>query len=107
MINTQGVSTAPRGGKPHEEAKAIRAKIYNSTRWRKIRTLHLQANPLCEECKRQGRITPAEEVHHIVSFMSVQPAKRIEVAYDLSNLESICKVCHQKEHHGRGRGSNF
>lgn len=33
--------------------------------WKRIRDRHIAAHPLCEMCKKQGRITPAEEAHHI------------------------------------------
>lgn len=43
--------------------------------------------------------SPAEDVHHIVSFMSTaDPSKRLALAYDYDNLMSLCKVCHQRIH---------
>lgn len=78
---------------------ADRRKIYNSERWRRLRAWKVICNPLCEECEQQGITTPAEDVHHIVSFMSVDdPNERKRLAYDFTNLESLCKKCHQKEH---------
>ncbi|MGJ1015447.1 HNH endonuclease [Bacteroides salyersiae] len=44
-------------------------------------------------------VTPAEDIHHIVSFMSVDnPDQRIFLAYDFDNLMSLCKKCHQNIH---------
>ena len=34
-------------------------------RWKKIRRAYIAAHPLCEMCKREGRLTPAQEVHHV------------------------------------------
>ena len=34
--------------------------------WKRIRDRYIAAHPLCEQCKRAGKITPAEEVHHIL-----------------------------------------
>lgn len=56
-------------------------------------------NPLCEKCLLKGIVTPAEDIHHIISFLSTDdPLRRKELSFDFNNLESICKVCHQKEH---------
>lgn len=76
-----------------------RRKIYNSERWRKLRAWKFICNPLCEECETHGIITPAEDVHHKKSFMSVDdPNERLRLAYDVDNLQSLCKKCHQKKH---------
>lgn len=58
-------------------------------RWRKIRKTYITAHPLCEECKRQGKITPAEEVHHIKPLSDGG-------THDYENLMSLCKSCHSK-----------
>ncbi len=34
--------------------------------WKRIRDRYIKAHPLCEECQKQGKLTPAEEVHHIL-----------------------------------------
>jgi 5-methylcytosine-specific restriction protein A len=76
-----------------------RRKIYATIRWRKLRMWKLCCNPLCEICVQNGKIVPAEDVHHIVSFMSTaDPSKRLALAYDYDNLMSLCKVCHQRIH---------
>ena len=33
--------------------------------WKRIRDRFIKAHPLCEECEKNGILTPAEEVHHI------------------------------------------
>lgn len=77
----------------------IRRKIYQSERWKKLREWKLVNSPLCEVCKSEDRITIAEEVHHIVSFVSVEDINEImKLAYDYDNLMSICKQCHQLIH---------
>ena len=63
--------------------------FYASKRWRQLRARKLKATPLCEECRRQGRLTPAVHVHHL------QPRKaRPDLAYDPANLEALCLPCH-------------
>ena len=80
-----------------------RRKIYNSKRWRKTRKWKFVCDPLCEMCKKEGRITPAEDIHHVISFMSTDNLEyRERLAYDYDNLMSLCKKCHQKIHN-----SNF
>lgn len=34
--------------------------------WKQIRDRYIKLYPLCEECKKNGHILAAEEVHHIV-----------------------------------------
>jgi 5-methylcytosine-specific restriction enzyme A len=80
--------------------KEERKKIYNNTRWRKLRIAKLQQCPLCEVCLAKGVITPAIDVHHIDSFMNYEGLKRLEKAYNFANLLPVCKECHQKIHNG-------
>ncbi|MBU5426166.1 HNH endonuclease [Tissierella pigra] len=55
--------------------------------WKRIRDRYITAHPLCEECKRQGKLTPAAEVHHIL------PLAR-GGTHDESNLMALCTPCH-------------
>ena len=55
--------------------------------WRKVRARFLQAHPLCEECLKQGRTTPATEVHHIL------PLSRGGTHAE-HNLKPLCHRCH-------------
>jgi 5-methylcytosine-specific restriction enzyme A len=86
--------------KTKSNKKEERQKIYNNTRWRKLRDAKLQQCPLCEICLAKGIITPAIDIHHIDSFMNYDGLKRLEKAYNFRNLLSICKECHQKIHNG-------
>lgn len=79
-----------------------RMEIYNTARWRELRLVKLSRNPLCEMCLKEGRITPTEDIHHIVSFMTVYDyQQRLRLAFDFNNLMSLCKQCHQKMHNGK------
>ena len=64
------------------------SSFYASDRWRKLRKQKLARNPLCEECARQSRITPATMVDHIV------PIRQGGAALDMNNLQSLCWSCH-------------
>lgn len=82
--------------------KKDRAKIYNSARWRELRSIKLINNPLCERCEKKGLTVQADDIHHKDSFTKYYGDQRLYVAYDYNNLESLCKKCHQSEHNEKG-----
>ena len=51
--------------------------------WKRIRDRYIKAHPLCEECKKANRLTPAEEVHHILPLSQGG-------TNEVSNLMSLC-----------------
>ena len=63
--------------------------------WREIRSRYISAHPLCELCLKEGRLTPVEEVHHIVPVSHGG-------SNDFGNLMSLCQSCHTKIHHDLG-----
>lgn len=74
-------------------------KFYHSLEWQAVRQQVLDRDHyLCQVCKRAGRITPATTVHHIVPVRA-DYSRRL----DPSNLETICKACHNAEHNERGK----
>lgn len=83
----------------HKETdmRELRKKAYNNTAWRKLRETHLKSNPLCTDCLSKGKVTPAEDIHHIKS-----PFKGGKINYALllddNNLVSLCKPCHALRH---------
>lgn len=83
----------------NDEKRKARQKIYNSSKWKQLRIAKLQQQPLCEECERIGRITPAEHVHHSKSFMKANTEiELLDLAYNYSNLMSLCAECHNRLH---------
>ena len=86
-------------GRYCEEHKRLTDKRYNSLSrpkdtnkkygraWRKVRERYVQSHPLCEQCLKEGRMTPTEEVHHI------KPVSQ-GGTHSSSNLMSLCKSCH-------------
>lgn len=83
-------------GNMHDSA---RRKIYNTRRWQRIRSIKFATTPMCEMCERKGLAVPAEDIHHITSFMSsADPATQRFLAFDYDNLMSLCKKCHQHIH---------
>ena len=73
-----------RKANPHDRMRHL-------MQWQKVRAMKLAQDPLCERCKSTGRIIGASEVHHIRPLRS-----HPELAYDLSNLLSLCVPCHRQ-----------
>lgn len=63
--------------------------------WKRIRDRYAAAHPLCEMCLKEGRLTPVEEVHHIVPLSQGGTHRN-------DNLMSLCQSCHTKIHHDLG-----
>lgn len=86
-----------------EEHKKLEMQQYNRYRreyrsnerygakWRRIRKRYVKEHPLCEHCLEAGVIKPVQEVHHIVPLS-------LGGTNDESNLVSLCRSCHMKEH---------
>jgi len=55
--------------------------------WWRIRARYVAEHPLCEQRQKEDRLTPTQEVHHIL------PLSR-GGTHDFSNLMALCKPCH-------------
>ena len=67
---------------------------YTSKKWkRKAEHIKRRDHYMCVQCRRYGRMRPAQVVHHI-KHVDEYP----ELAYTDSNLESLCMACHNKAH---------
>lgn len=79
------------------DMRKLRQQAYQNTAWRKLRDTYMHQHPICEECLKQGKITPATDVHHIRS-----PFQHGEINYNLlldyDNLMALCKDCHGNIH---------
>lgn len=65
--------------------------LYHSLRWTKLSRRWREQHPLCEECRRNGKIAAAECVDHIVPFPICQDF------FDESNLQSLCARCNMEK----------
>ena len=63
--------------------------------WKRIRDRYAAEHPLCEHCLKDGRLTPVQEVHHILPVSKGGTHAR-------DNLMSLCQSCHTKIHHDLG-----
>lgn len=77
--------------KPFERFRHHNTAFYQSTPWRRIRAMKLEQQPMCEECERRGRLTPAQMVDHIV------PINKGGAPLDMDNLQSLCNACHARK----------
>lgn len=87
-----------------EQRRKFRQSIYNTPQWKNLRALKVQNNPLCEKCLEEGKITPTQEVHHILSFCKrgLTEEEVYKRAFDYDNLMSLCKDHHILIHHPEG-----
>ena len=83
-----------------------KADIYNSREWKELRIAKLRStNGLCEECLKQGIITSARCVHHIVPIETARTKDEMKrLAFDEHNLMALCFACHARIH--KELGSN-
>lgn len=72
--------------------------FYRSKPWRRKREYILKRDKyLCQECKKYGRNTEANVVHHLIEIEDDSSLKLTN-----SNLQSVCKACHNKLHPEKG-----
>ena len=59
--------------------------FYGSAAWKRLRAMKVAMNPLCEQCEKENKIVKVHTVDHIV------PIKQGGAAYDIYNLQSLCR----------------
>ena len=85
-----------RQSKKKIKSNGWKKKIYNSAAWLAVRQAALERDRWqCQECKKSDKIKKAIDVDHMVD-LEINPS----LAYDLENLQSLCKSCHSKKTHG-------
>jgi 5-methylcytosine-specific restriction enzyme A len=78
----------PRQPRPRDDRPSSAARGYDQ-RWRRLRAVHLAANPCCEDCLARGVTTQATVVDHVTSFRT-----DASLRLDAGNLRSLCARCH-------------
>lgn len=71
--------------------------VYDTQRHRTLRKLYLQENPLCVDCKAQGRLTEATVFDHIVAINDGGDP------WADSNKQGLCGTCHQRKRNSERR----
>ena len=74
-----------------KEQNKSSSKIY-TYQWRKASKAYLKEHPLCVHCERDGRLTPASEVDHIIPHNG-----DMKLFWDQTNWQGLCKKCHSKK----------
>jgi 5-methylcytosine-specific restriction protein A len=64
---------------------------YQTKQWRAMRRDILQAQPLCVECGKQGRLTVANVIDHI------KPVRLGGEFWDTKNMQPLCVSCHNSK----------
>ena len=67
-------------------------QFYRTQAWQTLSKLQRTREPLCEHCKANGRLRPADVADHIVELKD-DWSKGLE----LSNLQSLCHQCHNRK----------
>jgi 5-methylcytosine-specific restriction protein A len=90
------------GPPPTGERPTAAARGYGH-RWQRLRRLILAGEPLCRQCRSEGRLVPAVHVDHI-------QAREKGGSDDTANLQPLCASCHSRktatEDGGFGRRRN-
>ena len=82
------------------KSKEIYDNVYNTKTWRNLRKSYLMEHPLCEECLKQGKITPATDVHHKYEISNATNTLEMkDIGFDSNNLMALCEECHINKHH--------
>ncbi len=77
-------------------------EFYSSGKWKaKQKKILRRDGYQCQICKRYGRLTEAELVHHIIEYEDDPSLGLVD-----SNLVSLCRKCHNKVHGDKGTKSN-
>lgn len=74
---------------------SARERGYTSA-WEKARAAFLAKHPTCAECQRQGIVTVATVVDHIIPHRGDK-----KLFWDSENWQSLCATCHNQK---TGRG---
>lgn len=85
-----------------------KSEIYNSREWKELRIAKLRSTKrLCEECMKQGIVTAARCVHHVVPIETARTKdemRRLALDCGLQGLKALCFACHARIH--KELGSN-
>ena len=61
-------------------------------RWQRARKIFLSRYPLCAECQKNGILTPATVVDHIIPHRGDR-----NLFWDENNWQPLCKSCHDRK----------
>lgn len=69
--------------------------FYSTIAWKRMRDTLISLHPLCMECLRHERVTPATTVHHIRPFLRGETEEeQWKLFLDEKNCMCLCEKCH-------------
>jgi len=87
----------------HDKTRGTATERGYNSKWRKARITYLSHHPLCAECERQDKLTPADVVDHIIPHKGDST-----LFWNTDNWQPLCKRHHDiktaKEDGGWGNG---
>lgn len=69
--------------------RRYKSKQYTTPSWRRLRLRQLSKQPLCQSCAIRHKISMANEVDHLFSWVKLG-----QQAFDYNVFQSLCKHCH-------------
>lgn len=79
-------------GRQCERERGTAAQRGYDGAWQNARKGYLAKHPLCAECLKSGRYTPATVVDHIIPHRGNKG-----LFWDADNWQSLCKQCHDRK----------
>ncbi len=87
-----GVPSKQERQREHDQRRGSSSQRGYGYRWQRYRERFLQQHPLCAACERDGKITLATEVDHVV------PARNNPGQFwNSRNHQSLCARCHSRK----------
>ena len=79
-------------------AKEWANAFYQGIPWRECKNAYLsKVGRLCERCIQQGKIVPAEIVHHKIPI-TMKNITNPQITLNHDNLQALCRDCHADVH---------
>ncbi len=87
--------------KIEDRRNQVHDPFYSSRAWRRVRGAYKAAHPVCEECEKNGKVTPMKAVDHI------KPRREGGADFDWDNLQSLCQRCHDQKSSKEGKAIQY
>ena len=88
----QGVYCADHAENSADRLRGSAAERGYDGKWRSARRQFLKRNPLCADCMKAGKVTPATVVDHIIPHRGDK-----KLFWDEKNWQPLCKDCHDRK----------
>jgi 5-methylcytosine-specific restriction protein A len=92
LVQGQCQGCKPKSQANYDKHRGKVAERGYGARWQRARLVQLQREPLCRECSKQGKLTAASVVDHIVPHRGDQV-----LFWEWENWQSLCAACHNRK----------